>query len=462
MNIKEAYFKVMKEIQALKDEGVSFIWKEVELSSVLISELIVNEINTINNKSHGFFNIIKLKLFAFRQNFKFKKKQKNLKSTKTVLIFFNSLNQWENIEPIWRELLERNVGVHVISTKLNLLSMLPNKVDSTELTFGFDFFVEHLKFKHKTNSILNLINNNLPKLSYLHHKFNSILFSQPFKYIIVGNDNTSEGRLLATLALQRKMRVGSIQHGSINRVNPLHGISLSDDFFVFGEKPAQELSYLGKRHESIFVSGWPMQKAFKNELLVLRAKNNPHIKSDILVCLSGLGHSIGREQHIETLNLIAKLQTELNLNIIVKLHPKDNFKYFEYLDEERTLIFDNNSLSEIGSSLLELFLQAKCTITIASTAALESLLAETPVITIDLPNSNTEIDFIQDGLTFHATNYEELRKHYLSISNSRKGQFSMELKAKIEKYYFNYFTEGFTPAKKITEQILNKCTETLS
>jgi hypothetical protein len=454
MDIKGAYLKVKEEIQVLKDQGISFIWNDVDLSSILISDIIINEINPVKIYRYGIFKIIKLKFFAFRQNFKLKKKQKNAKSSNSVLIFFNTLNQWENIEPIWRELRERNICVHIISTKLSLFSILPKDATSIELTFGFDLFVKNLKFKHKTNSISIFINNSLPKLSYLYHKFNSILISHPFKYIIIGNDNTSEGRLLATLALQQKIRVGSIQHASMSRVNPLHGLSLSDDFFVYGEKPAQELTYLGKRQESIFVSGWPIQKAFKNELLVLRDKINPHIKSDILVCLSGLGHSVSLEQHTETLNLIAKLQTELNLNIIVKLHPKDNFKYFEYLDKERTLIFDNNGLSKIGSSLLELFIHSKCSMTIASTAALESLLTETPVITIDLTNSNEQIDFIQDGLTFHATNYRELKEHYLSISNSPKSEFSIELKAKIEKYYFNFFTEGYNPTKNITEKIL--------
>jgi hypothetical protein len=452
-NIQAAYKIIINEIQVLKQNGISFLWNELDLSSILISDLIVINLSSIKIKKPIFFQIFKLYIYAFRQKSKYKNKLKINIKEENILIFFNSLNQLENLKPVLNELKKNKFDIHVISSKLELLKLLPKDISSTELIIGFSNFVKPFNYNIQNNSIVYSINYFFPKINYLYKKFNQILSAQKYKYILIGNDNTSEGKLLAYISERNGIRTGCIQHGSMNRVNPLYGLSIINDMFVYGDKPASELVYLGINKNKIIVSGWPIQSTFKKSLSSIKKKNNLTLKSDILVCLSGVGHSVNINLHKKIIGFIKRLQDELKLSIIIKLHPKDQKNYYNELDKMKTQILDNETLKIRNASLLDLFVQTKCTFTVASTAALESLLAETPVVTLDLNNTFQKIDFIKDGLTYHATSYEEMKINYLKIINSPEHDFLNVLKEKLEKYYFNYFNDDNNPSLLIANKI---------
>ena len=456
-NIQKAYYKINKEIQLFKQEGVSFAWNNSDLSSILIADFIADYLSNKKINNINLFTILKYKFYAFRQRLKYIKHKEN--KNNTILIFFNSNSQWQNIEPVYEKLVEKDFKIHIISTKLNLLINLNNEVLSTELIIGF--LNEKLNFKNgiQGNAIIKKIQTSLPKISYLYKAFNRILNQSNYKYILIGNCSTSEGKLLETIALQKNIRTGSIQHGSMNRSNPIHGLSMVDDFYVYGEQPKQELIILGKKQKEIIVSGWPIQEEFKKTLEKIKNKNSNIEKADVLICLSGQGHSVSIQHHLDIIDMIAKLQKNLDLKLILKLHPKDNIEYYQKLNKSKTVIYNDDELIKIGSSLIELFTKVNVTITAASTAALESLLTETPVITIDLLKAFNNIDFINDGLTYHTTNYDELKDVYKRISSKENKKLPAEIRKNIEKYYFNYFMENVSPAKIIANRIEKICVE---
>jgi UDP-N-acetylglucosamine 2-epimerase len=453
-NIQEAYHKIIKEIQVLKQKGFDFDWNNFDLSSILISEFIADDISSEKIKNNNFLKLLKLKIYTLKQRLKFHNKKNS--SNNSVLIFYNSSNQWENIEPVIQEFKKIKVSVHVTSTKINLLENLPKDIESYELLLGYSIPKKNFNPKKIKSNIINLAKNSLPKLEYLYKSFNNIFKQSNYKYVLIGNDNTSEGKLLALIAQKLNIHVGTIQHGSINRINPVYGLNISNDFFVFGEKPKKELLFLGKKENEIIISGWPATEIFKNKINTIKNKQSFIEKADVLVCLSGPGHSVSFQHHINTISLISKLQVELNLKIIIKLHPKDKLIYYKNFNTSQTSIFTNESLEEIGSSLTELFTKVKVTITGASNSALESLLTEKPVITIDLINAYSVVDFIKDGLTLHSKSYAELRKNYEIIENNNY-EFSNEIKNKIEKYYYNFFNSNNSPSKLIAIKIQEKC-----
>jgi hypothetical protein len=452
--IRETYNKVIHEIKRLKHEGISFEWKGFDLSNLFISEFIESEINQKTHVKYSWFRLIKMNLIALLQKREINRKSYTSYNNQKVIVFFNSLNQWKNIEPVLLELNRLDIDFYIISTKFSLLKKLPREIKSKELVIGYKLFNNINNVTNAKSKITYLIAGSLPKINYLHSKFLKLLSLGKCKYILIGNDNTCEGKLISFLGAKYNIKTGCIQHGSINSLNPVYGLSIINEIFLYGEKPANELIGLGFNKKNIVISGWPLQLEFKESIARAKSKLVKSYKSDILVCLSGVGHSVTMELHNKIIQFIHKLQNELNLYIIIKLHPKDIKDNYSMFNLQNTLIIDNEMMKENNISLIDLFLQTKCTLSVASNAVLESLLVQTPVITMDLNNSFSEVDFIKDGLTNHVTSYLELKKECIRIvENQDIGEVSEGKNCKIEKYYYNFFKEDYNPSITIANTI---------
>lgn len=455
-SINEIYFNIIEEINKMKSLGISFMWNHIDLSDILISEFVATYNSNRILKRNSLIDVIKLKSHGFLKRSRSNKSKKS--KTGNLLVFINEPNQWDNIEPVCQLLIEKGVPIHFVTTKEKIVNEYFLKYDSYTFAYGFSL-QKKIRFASSNNQITNTIHNNLPRITYLYNTFSKLLNNSTINYVLIGNDNTLEGRLLAKIAKKYNKRIGTIQHGSINRVNPVYGLSVADDYFVYGQSPACELLFLGKNKDNIIVSGWPLQPVFKQKLSEVKVKENSLYKSDLLICLSGVGHTVSLELHQKIIELIKRLQFELSLSIVVKLHPKDKVEFYSSLDANRTKYIDNNYLKSKNVSLQDLFTQSICTITVASNAALESLLSETPVITVDLNKSFNDIDFIKDGLTHHVSNYDELKETFIKLKKIKRQGFDIETKKKIEEYYFNYFSENYNPNLIIVEKILKTCVE---
>jgi hypothetical protein len=449
---------IKKDICDLKRKGVSFHWNGFDLSDILISELIVT--------NHSSFNSLDKKI-SFKDHIKWffyfeYKRLKNFKiyrnRTFDVLVFVNEPNQWEVFESICKILESNDLKIVYLTTKENIFNTSFLSKTSKSLVAGHSLFSFKILYE-KNKQISQVINRYFPKITFLCRYFKKLFDSNQIKYVLIGNDATYEGRLLSKIANSYKIKVGTVQHGSLNRLNPVRGLSIVDHYFVFGKTPANELHLLGKKKEEIFISGWPLQHRFKEKLKALKKKNLSSFASDLLICLSGPGHSVDISTHLQVVNSIKQLQKKYNLKVIIKLHPKDKKDYYEGFNKVMTIIVDNVDLNKLNVDLVDLFAVTKCTLTIASTAALESLLVDTPVITIDFNNKFSDCDFISDGLTYHATNFYELEsafKRIYDISNYATNRIS---NSNIEKYFYNFFSDDFNPNIYITENILKICAE---
>lgn len=452
--IEEKYQWIQDEISQLQSKGISFLWNDIDLSDLFISELVAGVQHADKlKKIDGKAKITKSLKFFFKRIYtnkiKINKKEK-------LLIFINEPNQWQVIEQVWAVLNTQHISSHIITTKEKIFKQLPAKCLSKSLAYGYSMASQPFNSNWE-HPIVKIIQNSLPKIDYLYKYFTNFLDQSAFSYILIGNDITTEGKLLATLAKKYNIQVGTIQHGSINRINPTYTHSTSDDFFVYGEKPAQELNFLGKNKNTIVISGWPLQQEYKWNLSKSKQNEDKRFCSDLLVCFSGPGHSVSEELHQSMISLVKRLQEDLNLLVLIKLHPKDKKEYYSELIKEKTIVLDNTEMNSNNTTILDLFVQTKCTLTIASNAAMESLLAETPVITIDTNQNFQEVDFIQDGLTYHVNSYEELKKTYLELLQSEQKQMSSDHKKKLETYYYNYFNDNYEPQQVIAKKIEDVC-----
>lgn len=452
--IAEKYQWTQNELARLQAMGLSFLWNGIDLGDVLISELIAG-IHP-SDKPTKTDNIAVLMMTMKGLLKRIATKQFKRSNKEKVLLFVNEPNQLQVIEPVWAILKRHHIPIHIVTTKEKIFRQLPANCSSKSLAYGFR--LTNLPFKsHKDHAVVKIIQNSMPKISYLYQYFSRLLHQSSFSYVLVGNDITAEGKLLASLAKKYHKHVGTIQHGSINRINPTYKHSLSDDFFVYGEKPANELIFLGKKRDTITISGWPLQQEYKWNLSRSKQKEDKRFCSDLLVCFSGPGHSVTEDLHQTMISFVKRLQDDLNLLVLVKLHPKDKKEYYSELNRQKTIVLDNSELNNNHLSLVDLLVQTRCTITAVSTAALESLLAETPVITIDINKEFQAVDFIQDGLTCHVHDYEELKQTCEALLQSDQNRISLEQKTKIENYYYHYFEDNYEPSKVIAKKIEEVC-----
>jgi len=264
------------------------------------------------------------------------------------------------------------------------------------------------------------------------------------KLIIVGNDITVEGRMAVFVAKQYGIKSACIQHGAI--VPPLEQDRIADHFIIYGKTAQETFIKLGIPNEKLAPLGAPyLDKVdFKNKEM------NPDIKEKlgltkerpyILVALSGYGHSTSLDHFNEIVESVFRLTKKMHeFDFIFKLHRKDKIQNYSDL---LTKLKPNVKIIENGSNgypqdVFEWLRGCRLLITGASTVAIEAMLFECPVMTIDYFSEYKEIDFIKSGATIHITDKNEL-EHQIKRAICDPASFGevKERASLFSKFYFN-------------------------
>jgi UDP-N-acetylglucosamine 2-epimerase len=153
------------------------------------------------------------------------------------------------------------------------------------------------------------------------------------------------------------------------------------------------------------------------------------------------------------IDLLIRFQEETNLNYCIKLHPKDVPENYTELNPRKTMILSNRKMEEDFLTYWGILKQSLFVITGSSTSALEASLIGKPVVTIDLLNEYSDVNFIKDGLTLHCTKYGELTNHFRALS-SMNFEVDSKIKEIIGRYYYRYSDENYDPAFLISEEII--------
>lgn len=453
MTIKIAYQKAALVTDQLDNQLQQAI-KGVPLAQLFLTEIL----SAIKNKQK--FQAVNLwsyalKLYVKRQIFNRQLPKKHW----PIIVFITSNSHVKINLPVVDALREKGVDVLFVTTKEKVFQSLHKKGYTVYFILGIKPWGRLKGTLNNTqeNSDLiigyEVIRKNYPKTIYLEKQFSKILKIYRPGYILIGNDNLHEGRLLSIIATQQQIPTGSIQHGSLNTSYPVHGRSLVNEYFVFGAKAKDALVKMGKPAKEIKVSGWPLKSYDRRES---QAKENITNKRLILVCLSGPGHSTSHDHHRVIVEAICDSFSLNSYEVLFKLHPKDRKEnYLPALQEEGTKVWDNSDLKQQSLDLNDLIMQAEWILTGASTVALEALLQKKKVITIDLMNEYPNIDFIEDGLTIHVTTAAELRAIAFGgagVETRPKADFQMA----VEHYYYRHFDTNYDPAEAISTSIMNR------
>ncbi len=229
------------------------------------------------------------------------------------------------------------------------------------------------------------------------------------KLLVVGNDLTFEGRAGCRVAAQRKVPTALFMHGSISG-DALQSLHCADRVLVYGNIQREQLAQRGIARERIVVCGAPN--------LDNRPRQSGHVHPSlqaglvlaegdawILVATSGPGHRISHAHHQTVIQHLARLSTALpHVKVVVKLHPKDRLEYYPQVLKDglpKNLVIVAENAQGFPRDIFEWLQGCPAVLTGASAVAVEAMLMDVPVITMDFRDEIDGVDFIDAGATTH-------------------------------------------------------------
>lgn len=246
--------------------------------------------------------------------------------------------------------------------------------------------------------------------SYTIEIYNKIRKKYNPSLIFVGNDLTLVGQTVGLLSKRDGVKVASIQHGTIN--TDICKYSVADYFYVYGRNYYDLMLSKGIAKEKLIISGSPKIDTRLSQI------NSSGIFLDkyFLVAFSGPGHTVTISHHKEMLDLLLKVTKKYNnINFVCKLHKKDKLFYYSKFENQAnvTIIEYSGKLNE--HDIYDWLDKSFGIITGVSMSAVESMIMNKAVITIDLHGDMKKVDFIENGSTLHVKKYKDIEVYINAI-----------------------------------------------
>ena len=229
------------------------------------------------------------------------------------------------------------------------------------------------------------------------------------RVLVVGNDLTIEGRAASRVAAMRDIPTAVFMHGTITG-GPLHALHYADRLLVFGDSQRRELVHLGVADERIVVCGAPSldQRPHQTGRIHPMLESRLGLRSGepwILVATSGPGHSISHAHHERVVANLVRLSAALpEVPLVVKLHRKDRIGYYQRGLKDRAgakFFVIPHHTPGFPSDIFEWLQGCSMVLTGMSAVAMEAMLMDVPVITMDYCDEIRGADFIDAGATMH-------------------------------------------------------------
>jgi UDP-N-acetylglucosamine 2-epimerase len=234
-------------------------------------------------------------------------------------------------------------------------------------------------------------------------------------------------------------------HGRIT-AGPLHALHCADRLLVFGDSQRRELCGLGIADSRIVVCGAPSLDHRPHQTGTI----HPQLRSKlglrpgepwILVANSGPGHSISHAHHEKVIENLVRLNAALpDVPLVVKLHRKDRMVFYRRGLKDRAsarfVVIPNNTPG-FPTDIFDWLQGCSLVLTGASSVAIEAMLMDVPVITMDYCDEIHGADFIDAGATVHVHTGEDLESAVGSILVS--GGPSGEVRQRMQDYLKDAF-----------------------
>lgn len=237
------------------------------------------------------------------------------------------------------------------------------------------------------------------------------------KVLVLGNDLTMEGRAGCRVAASHGITTATFMHGAI-AADAFHALHCSDRLFVCGQAQVRELMQYNIDPGRIVVCGAPNMDARPRQT----GRIHPALVSKlglrqgqpwILVATSGAGYRISPQHHEQVVAGVLRLSAALgDVPVVAKLHPKDRLEYYQAGLKGGNGRFSVVTKKDRGfpPDIFDWLHGCSMLLTCASASAVEAMLMDVPVITMDYCGETAGIDFIDAGATWHVRTPEALEQ----------------------------------------------------
>lgn len=265
------------------------------------------------------------------------------------------------------------------------------------------------------------------------------------KVLVVGNDLTTEGRAGCRVAAAEGVPSAAFMHGSISG-DRLQRYHIADLIGVYAPTHRQVLAQHGLDTRRIAVCGAPYLDSRPRQ----SGQVHPQLQTQlglkngtpwVLVATSGPGNRISHEHHRQVIQELKSLARAIRpVPLVVKLHRKDHVDYYREALEGHThdkMIVVAEDTPGFPRKIFDWLQGCSLVLTGASTTAVEAMLMDVPVVTMDFCDEIHDVDFIDAGATIHVTTREGLQQAVQGILGEPMPP--AELRARAQAYLTDAF-----------------------
>jgi hypothetical protein len=237
------------------------------------------------------------------------------------------------------------------------------------------------------------------------------LRQQGARHLLLGNDLTVPGRMAALMARTCGWSSSSPMHGVVAG-EPLQGLHVCDQVLCWGARSAQDMVTEGESPARVVVVGAPgrTQETVSTQLhpaIDAWLGDRPK-RPVVLVALSGPGHSVSIDHHRDTLASLVSLASAVDVDVVVKLHPKDNVEHYRRAMAGQSGRFHLSCDLPASPPFRDWMAGIAMVITTTSASGADAILAGLPVVCVDLHGDAADQDYLRAGAVHHATTTAEL------------------------------------------------------
>jgi len=376
------------------------------------------------------------------------------------VIHVNEISHLREMIPVY-ECLKENYKVYFITNNLNTLSFIKSKSLPYINLYSLNSLVDNEIFystkalrKDYVESLESIKNfdGKEPIRKFLNRKFqiycnqnkwyDKLIKSHSPKFVFVANDLTSEGRLFTVICKKNNVPSFSIQHGNIyaDWISRFH---IVDTFFTHGKLATNILKKNNHFKTNIIASGSPfVYNLMSQKDLIYSASHQLRNKyslpkSYILIALSGHGYLTSKKNYDKCLRAINHLiDIKKSDYFVIKLHKKENPQDYNFISGKPNvkIVYENSSSLNLQLSIYPWIINSTMLITGSSTSAVEAMLMNKPVISIDFNQEYRDVDFVKNGASINVNSNDDLIKSFDSIDELHI--VKMESSNNIVKDYF--------------------------
>lgn len=266
--------------------------------------------------------------------------------------------------------------------------------------------------------------------------------------IVVLNELEMFGRIVVGVAKSKEIPTLYIQHGAISR-HPSYLPVFADKMATWGPQTKELLVELGSDHSRIEVTGCPAYDRLLNWKVnerIYQILNLDKDKGIVVLATQPSGFEVKKEHSIRVIRgVISAMKNFPDKQLVLKLHPDEYGFMHERIIREmnaKNVRICKHRLVSYKLNIFDVLKISDLLITQFSTTAIEAIILDKPVITINLTGKPDVMPYAKSGAAIGVYKEEDIEKVIDDALNNKKVRDKLAENRKKFVYDFNFKNDG--------------------